>query len=96
MEEINNTWGIPISNFLPDAAEGETSSSLEAHIKWKKSECKKLRQDTTTINKRMELTFPERRRLIVKEAASVKAIKEMYPLLFEEDQVQYFILAIFL
>ena len=65
MEEINNTWGIPISNFLPDASEGETSSSLEARIKWMKSECKKLRQDTTTINKRMGLTFPERRQLIV-------------------------------
>lgn len=78
-------WGIV--NYLPPRPESEDDASIEQHISWMKLEKLKKKPHYERIGESMSATLADRRKLIIKDGASVKDIKETYPWLFEEDEV---------
>ena len=86
-KDLSNTWGIPKENFLPERFSGETDLSISSHIKWLQNEVVKIKRDSTIIDMKMRITFPERRRMIIEEKATVSDIKKLFPILFQEDEV---------
>ena len=53
----------------------------------KQNQLKRNKQDQELITSRMEKTFPDRRRQIIQENASVATIKDIYPILFSGREV---------
>ena len=84
-----NVWGVP--NFLPDQEPGEDDTSIAAHTSWLRSQSRldQAQQDRNGVGYRLDLTFADRRQLIVTNGAGVAEIKEKYPILFSEDQVLF-------
>ena len=70
----------------PPFAEGEDEASIELHKEFLKAKWKKRARDEEKISQRMEMTFPDRRR-IVNDGKPIKQIKEAYPTLFCQSQV---------
>ena len=81
-------WGVP--NYLPPRASGEDDTSIERLQSMLEREYMKVKSQRSypKIDHAMEQTFPERRRLLIKEGVSVATIKEFYPILFDIDEVK--------
>lgn len=75
-------------NWEPPYPEGEDDVSLKRHIEFLQNESLKRKVDSNKIEKRMDLTFPSRRRFM-NESKSIADIKSEYPILFDFDQVNY-------
>lgn len=80
-------WGIV--NYLPPRPESEDDASIRQHISWMKMEKMKKKPHYERVGESMSATLADRRKLIVKDGASVKDVKQTYPWLFEEDEVRY-------
>ena len=80
-------WGI--KNYLPSYQDGEDASAMDAHrerlhIQYNQSSAKR---DQQIIRKLMDLTFPHRRNLLIREMATIREVIDLYPLLQDETQV---------
>ena len=71
--------------------EGEDASSIEIHHATILQEHRKSpgSRNYNALAFAMDGTFSQRRRFIVVEEKSIKAIKEVYPVLFEAEQVSH-------
>ena len=69
---------------------GETDETIASQIRLMKDEHRKRGRDQAAIGEMMDQTFADRRRLIVKDEANVLKVKETYPCLFDENEVQFF------
>ena len=82
------TWGL--QQFLPEnlASEDDVSSSL--YIKWLQRELKKSVADidVTSVDMKMALTFPRRRKSIVVDKMDIKEILEIYPWLQSRQEAR--------
>ena len=76
-----------INNYLPPMVEGEDDHTEAAHLKSIKKQATKQEKDNLVVRVAMDKTFPQRRVQIVEKMLSVPAIKDVYPVLFNEDQV---------
>lgn len=77
-----------LANYLPPQPEGEDSESIKLHREWLQDEKKsRRRSDRGQVDRRMLLTFSERRDLVVNKSISVDELLEEYPWLEELDQV---------
>ncbi|XP_071820324.1 uncharacterized protein [Apostichopus japonicus] len=78
-------WGM--INYLPQRQESEDDKSIESHIQWLRRENTKKKPHYSRVTEAMSATFSDRRQLIVKEGVSVKQVQELYPWLFDEDEI---------
>ena len=76
-----------IVNWAPPTVDGEDDQSSKAHIAWMQKERKKKNCNVDLVEKKMELTFSYRRKMINEEHHSLKSIKQMYPFLFKREQI---------
>lgn len=76
-----------IVNWAPPPLDGEDESTAKAHITWMKKEKKKRQYNEAIVEKKMQLTFSFRRGKLNQEKIPLKDIREMYPFLFERNQV---------
>ncbi|OPL33421.1 hypothetical protein AM593_01980, partial [Mytilus galloprovincialis] len=81
----NFTWGL--GRYLPDIPDTEDETSLDIHTKWLQREYKKTDQDLENVNRKMDLTFPYRRRQIVEDKISVRDLVELYPWLTSRHEL---------
>ena len=86
--KLDRSWGVP--NFLPPSSSMDDEHSIEDFVSFLKqqSQMSAGRRDTARIERRMNQTFAHRRNQIVCLGASVKDIKERYPILFLENEVR--------
>ena len=78
-----------VKNYLPSYQVGEDASTMDAHrerlhIQHNQSSTKR---DQRIIRKLMDLTFPHRRNLLIREMAIIREVIDLYPLLQDETQV---------
>lgn len=76
-----------IVNWAPPAVDGEDDQSSKAHIAWMQKERRKKNFNVELVEKKMDLTFSFRRKMINEGHHSLKSIKQMYPFLFEREEV---------
>lgn len=76
-----------IVNWAPPATEGEDEASCKAHVTWMKKEYKKRQPNQSVVDKKMELTYSFRRKMINEKKHLLVDIEETYPFLFENNQV---------
>ncbi len=82
-----NAFGL--KNYLPVQTIGEDSNSIRQHKLWLQLEFQKSRsQDTQKICLLMNLTFLDRRDLIVNALISVNQLRQEYPFVFGVQQVK--------
>lgn len=74
-------------NWEPPYPEGEDESSMKKHREALQIEWLRARPDKEKIDKRMMLTFPDRRRLMNKKV-DLTEVKAEYPALFDYSQVE--------
>ena len=80
-------WGL--KNYLPPYQGGEDASTMDAHrerlhIQHSLSSAKREQQ---IIRKLMDLTFPHRKNLLIREMATIREVTDLYSLLQDEIQV---------
>ncbi|KAJ8353237.1 hypothetical protein SKAU_G00208040 [Synaphobranchus kaupii] len=75
-------------NFLPDFPEGKAQSDLEIERSAMVSEMKKRKVDWKQIGEMMSNTFPLRRKEIVEDEPLVTQVKDRWPALFSERQIE--------
>lgn len=80
------TWGL--AKFLPEQLITEDEVSLELHIKWLQREHKKTDPDFEAVVRKMEITFPHHRELVVRQSISVKELIEKFPWLASRNEVK--------
>ena len=73
-------------NWEPTFPEGEDEHSMQQHRDMLKSEWKKRSPDMAKIKQRMELTYPDRRRMIHAQRPLAE-IRSEYPALFCYSEV---------
>lgn len=80
-------YGLP--NYLPTQPEGEDAVSIQAHKDWLQDERRARRKnlDRAQIDRRMQLTFADRRSMVVEKTATVADVIEEYPWLSDVDEV---------
>lgn len=80
-------WGV--DNYLPKRIEGEDDASIENHTKRMidMSRLHKDRRPKNVVDLLMQKTFPERRSMVVEGLVKVPEMKQQYPLLFAENEV---------
>jgi len=76
-----------VKHYLPSRQPGETDDTVAVMIKRMADESRKWKPNRSRIAELMDATFADRRQLIVVEKAPVDRIKEVYPCLFNEDEV---------
>ena len=81
----SNQYGL--RDYLPGRPQSETDETIVAHINNMKKEWKKRDHDQMKINTLMDLTFADRRKLIVNQAPDVAQVLEDYPVLTEGKEV---------
>ena len=74
------------TGFLLTHAEGEDEASLKRHKEFIQNEWSRRHPDMNRISRRMQLTFPDRRRLM-NNKADIKDVRAEYPALFDYQQV---------
>ena len=80
-----NVFNLP--NFFPSLPEGEDEVSISSHRQWMAAEVRKVAKDVNKLKKLMDLTFVDRRRMIIEQKMLLKDLKVQYPALFTVDQV---------
>ena len=80
-------WGL--KNYLPSYQGREDASTMDAHrerlhIQHSQSSAKR---DQQIIRKLMDLTFPHRKDLLIREMATIREVIDLYSLLQDEIQV---------
>ena len=80
-------YGLP--NYLPDRPSGEDETSIGKHKEWLQDEkrARRKRPDMSQIDKRMTLTFADRRLMVVEKNTTVSEVIEEYPWLESFHQV---------
>ena len=68
-----------IVNWAPHATDGEDETSCKVHISWMKKEYKKRQPNQSIVDKKMELTYSFRRKMINEKNHLLVDIKEIYP-----------------
>jgi len=68
---------------------GEDDNTIESHQKLLK-EIENSTVDHFLIDASMTATFPDRRRRIINSGQSIERIKEVYPCLFDAQEVIYY------
>ncbi|XP_046842756.1 uncharacterized protein LOC124436825 isoform X2 [Xenia sp. Carnegie-2017] len=77
-----------IVNWAPPPIDGEDNVCSQAHVSWMKKELKRKQPNLTLVNKKMELTYSFRRRMINEEKHLLKDIMEQYPFLFKKAHLK--------
>ena len=72
---------------MPTRPEGETDETIKAMVRMMCDESRKLRKNQARISELMDVTFADRRAMIVTKGATLVEIRECYPCLFNEDEV---------
>lgn len=82
-------WGV--KNYLPPIPNGEDEITLQCHLAKLKKESMlvKDKQNQKLIDSIMDLTFAQRRRLIITDMARITNIIESYPVLCNSNQVSF-------
>ena len=85
--KVIKQWGVP--HFLPPFPDGEDEGTMSAHAEKLKGEHRliKERRDVRLIRALMDITFADRRNMIVKKFVRIDELVSKYPLLCSEDQV---------
>lgn len=78
-------WGL--ENFLPGETEDQESLEMYQLQLTQQDRLTDAKQDKFKIKKALERTFAHRRKIIVQENAKVERVKELYPGLFNEEEV---------
>ena len=78
-------WGM--ANYKPLRPSSEDDASICAHTSWMKQETKKKKPNHEHVNLAMSATFADRRQLITRGTSTVKEIQDVYPWLFDEEEV---------
>ena len=73
-----------MANYMPTRSTSEDDSSIDNHKKWLSVESTKKRPSCAEVSTRMNLTFPDRRREIIK-GLPIQEVKTVYPWLFRDD-----------
>lgn len=73
-------------NWEPPFPEGEDELSLKRHKEWLQNEAKRRNPDWEKVEKRMKLTFPDRRKLM-NQKIELAEVRAQYPALFNFQQV---------
>jgi len=76
-----------LAKYLPERPISEDNHSVEMHKEWMANEANKSVYNFESLQQRINATFADRRRLIVKERASISTILEQYPALTLHKQV---------
>jgi hypothetical protein len=84
-DSTNNVFNL--RNFLPPVPEGEDDVSISNHRRWMALEVRKVTKDVNMLRKLMDVTFADRRRMIIERKMLLKDLKVQYPALFTVDQV---------
>ena len=76
-------------NYLPIFPEGEDENTMTNHSQRLQKETKitKERRNNILIKTLMDLTFVDRRKMIVKDLVKINVVIEKYPLLCIEEEV---------
>ena len=84
---MRDQWGVV--NYLPERKSGVDDDMVKALVMQLKTEQRKQpsQREKESIRHCMEMTFPERRAMVVKERKSIADVKKDYPILFEESEV---------
>ncbi|CAC5420819.1 unnamed protein product [Mytilus coruscus] len=78
------TWGL--ENYSPSQSISEDEASINSHKEWMLREWRRSEPDLNILDMKMDLTFPSRRSLILKEA-TVKEVIQEYPWLQSHRQL---------
>ncbi|CAC5388564.1 unnamed protein product [Mytilus coruscus] len=78
------TWGL--ENYSPSQSISEDEASINSHKEWMLREWRRSEPDFNILDMKMDLTFPSRRSLILKEA-TVKEVIQEYPWLQSHRQL---------
>ncbi|XP_018021769.2 uncharacterized protein LOC108677961 [Hyalella azteca] len=84
-----NMLAYGVLNYLPTRPVTEDDISIERHRSLMINELKKNSLNPRTIEELMRLTFHDRRRLIITETATVAHVAELYPALFNPNQILF-------
>jgi hypothetical protein len=77
-----------LAQFLPDLPVTEDETSIKLHIAWLQREFKNSNPDMEGVIRKMDLTFPFRRRQVVEEKICVEDFLKLYPWLSDRLQVR--------
>ncbi|XP_046864009.1 uncharacterized protein LOC124457887 [Xenia sp. Carnegie-2017] len=77
-----------IVNWAPPPIDGKDDVCSQANVSWMKKELKRKQPNLTLVNKKMELTYSFRRRMINEEKHLLKDIMEQYPFLFKKAHLK--------
>jgi hypothetical protein len=76
-----------ILNYIPTPRIEDDLAAVHHHISYLQKESEKTSRDAVKVQNLMMRTFPHRRQEIVVKCIAVQKLIELYPLLFEKDQV---------
>ncbi len=85
-----------MANYKPSRPCSEDDVSIDAHISWMQQETKKRKPCHERVNLAMTATLADRRHLITKGTATVKEIGDVYPWLFDEEEVYFQLLFLYI
>ena len=82
-------WLLGVPNYLPIFPEGKNENTMTNHSQRLQKEAKITEEmrNNTLIKTLMDLTFADRRKMIVKDIVKVNVVIEKYPLLCIEEEV---------
>jgi len=78
-----------IANYLPQRPPGSTDDTVNDMITLMVDENRRMKPDLRRIDKLMNQTFPDRRKAIVTDEISTADLKERFPCLFSQEQVNF-------
>ena len=81
------TWSVV--NFLPNYQNGEDKTTIDAHRSRinTQSQLTDGRHKNVLIKNCMDLTFPHRSKLLIKDLVKINYVLECYPILRSQEQV---------
>ncbi|XP_047741045.1 uncharacterized protein LOC108678158 isoform X2 [Hyalella azteca] len=84
-----NVPAFGVVNYMPSKPLTEDDISIQRHRTQMINELKKKAPNPRTIEELMKLTFHDRRQLIITENATVAYIAELYPAIFNPNQILF-------
>ena len=81
------SWAVP--NFLPTLQDGEDQTSIQGHRNRLNQQYirSKDRRDAELVKRLMNITFADRRKMLITDLETLNFIISTYPILCEEEQV---------
>ena len=84
---INSVLAYGVKNYLPERPVSEDDISIEKHISLMTQENNKTNPNYILLTSLMDMTFADRRKLLINDMQLFESIKIKYPCLFNAHQV---------